>query len=93
MEHDLKQKNEKNEDDIKKTFFLDSSLIKGQTFPGIGSALSDFLNKNAKIIDWNHYLPRWENTRGIYFLFLSFELIGPGCMTIKAFHMIKLKLS
>ena len=35
MEDDLKKKNE---DDIKKTF-LDSSLIMGQTIPGIGSAL------------------------------------------------------
>jgi hypothetical protein len=40
MEDDLNKKNLKNEDDIEKTkTFLDSSLIKGQTFPGIGSAL------------------------------------------------------
>jgi hypothetical protein len=44
MEDDLKKNIKKNEDDIKKTkTFLDSSLIKGQTFPGIGSALLDFL--------------------------------------------------
>jgi hypothetical protein len=40
MEDDLKNKKQKNEDNIEKTkTFLDSSLIKGQTFPGIGSAL------------------------------------------------------
>jgi hypothetical protein len=38
MEDDLKIIKEINEDDIKKKN-LDSSLIKGQTFPGIGSAL------------------------------------------------------
>jgi hypothetical protein len=41
MEDDLKKNEKKNEDDI--NFFLSrSSLIKGQTFPGIGSALYDF---------------------------------------------------
>jgi hypothetical protein len=46
MEDDLKKKNGrrpqnkiKNEDDITNKQNLDSSLIKGQTFPGIGSAL------------------------------------------------------
>jgi hypothetical protein len=46
MEDDLKKKGKqpkkkfkKNEADIKKQSFLDSLLIKGQTFPGIGSAL------------------------------------------------------
>jgi hypothetical protein len=34
-----KKKWKKNEDDIKNKPFLNSSLIKGQTFPGIGSAL------------------------------------------------------
>ena len=39
MEDDLKKRWEKNEEDIKKNQNLDSSLIKVQTFPVIGSAL------------------------------------------------------